>query len=89
MRFSDFKIEIRQPKAGAHHAQLRPGGRIFLINPLTGLPCAPQAAARAELLALTAGGTNTVGEFLACQVQSNSPICTEGAEGLDYVRNHR
>lgn len=61
----------------------------FLISPLTGLPCAPPAAARAELLALTVGGTNTVGEFLACQVESNSPICTKGAEALDTVRNYR
>ncbi|MFJ6418628.1 YbdK family carboxylate-amine ligase [Paeniglutamicibacter sp. NPDC091659] len=61
----------------------------FIINPITGLPCAPPASARTELLELTVGGANTVGEFLACQVESNSPVCTEGAEALATVRNYR
>ncbi|GAA1496809.1 carboxylate-amine ligase [Paeniglutamicibacter kerguelensis] len=61
----------------------------FIVSPLTGLPCAPPAAARAALLALTVGGTTTVGEFLACQVESNSPICTDRAEALDTVRSYR
>lgn len=33
VRFSDFKIETRQPKAGAHHAQLRQEGRFFSSIP--------------------------------------------------------
>ncbi|MFF5794711.1 glutamate--cysteine ligase [Paeniglutamicibacter sp. NPDC012692] len=61
----------------------------FIISPLTGLPCEPPASARAELLALRVGGTSTVGEFLACQVESNSPICTDRAEALDAVRSYR
>ena len=54
----------------------------FIIEPLTGLPCAPPERARAQLLALTAGGTTTVGEFLACQVESNSPVFTARDEAL-------
>ena len=61
----------------------------FILEPLSGLPCAPPASARAELLALTAGGTGTRSEFLACQLESNSPICTERSEALAGAQTYR
>lgn len=61
----------------------------FVIEPLTGLPCAPPAHARDQLLALSVGGTKTVGEFLTCQLESNSPICIYGDEAISEVRTYR
>lgn len=61
----------------------------FIIDPLTGLPCAPTASARAALLALTVDGTSTTSEYLACQLESNSPIFTTGTEALTTVRAYR
>ncbi|GAA1496092.1 carboxylate-amine ligase [Paeniglutamicibacter kerguelensis] len=61
----------------------------FIVEPLSGLPCAPPASARAELLALTAGGTGTRDEFLVCQLESNSPICTERVEALAAAQTYR
>ncbi|MFJ6416316.1 YbdK family carboxylate-amine ligase [Paeniglutamicibacter sp. NPDC091659] len=61
----------------------------FIIDPRTGLPCAPPASARAELLALTVGGTSTSSEFLACQLESNSQIFTNGAEALIAAQTYR
>ena len=61
----------------------------FIIDPLTGIPCVPRASARAELLALTVGGTSTSSEFLACQLESNSPVFTHGADALIATRTYR
>ncbi|MFF5794617.1 YbdK family carboxylate-amine ligase [Paeniglutamicibacter sp. NPDC012692] len=61
----------------------------FIVDPYTGLPVAPPAAARAHLLALSVDGTRTVGEFLACQVESNGPVCTHGGEALASARTYR
>lgn len=61
----------------------------FIIEPLTGLPCAPPARARAQLMALTAGGSTTVGEFLACQLESNSPAFTARDEAITGIRGYR
>lgn len=61
----------------------------FIVDPLIGLPVAPPAAARTQLLALSVDGTSTVGEFLACQVESNGPVCTHGGEALASARTYR
>ncbi|MDQ0092496.1 gamma-glutamyl:cysteine ligase YbdK (ATP-grasp superfamily) [Paeniglutamicibacter psychrophenolicus] len=61
----------------------------FILEPLAGLPRVPIASARAELLALTAGGTRTHSEFLACQLEGIGPICTQGAEALESAQAYR
>ncbi|WP_411732858.1 YbdK family carboxylate-amine ligase [Paeniglutamicibacter sp.] len=61
----------------------------FLLDVFTGLPAAPSASARAEMLSLAVEGTTTQGEFFACQLESNSPVMETGQEALETVRAYR
>lgn len=61
----------------------------FLINPATGQPAVPRRHVHNELMAVVGGGTLTHPEFLACQVENSTPVCTTGAEALDAVAGAR
>jgi carboxylate-amine ligase len=61
----------------------------FILNAQTGLPAVPSAAVRAELLSITVKGTTSHGEFLACQLESNSPVFETGHEAIQAVCAYR
>lgn len=57
----------------------------FLIDPETGLPATPRRRVYNELMALDGGGSLTHPEFLTCQVERSTRICTTRAEALASV----
>ncbi|QXQ08808.1 YbdK family carboxylate-amine ligase [Paeniglutamicibacter sp. Y32M11] len=61
----------------------------FLLDSFTGLPTAPTPSTRAELLSLTVEGSTTCGEFLACQLESNSPVLQTGKDAFHTVHAYR
>ena len=61
----------------------------FLLNPDTGMPGVPDAATSAALLDIHAGGNSTASELLACQVESATPICSDGPSALAALREYR
>lgn len=61
----------------------------FLIRPETGLPAAPRHHLYNELMGVRGGGCRVNPEFLACQIESSTPVCTRGADALESVSEAR
>lgn len=61
----------------------------FLLHPETGLPAVPDAAASNMLMSINAAGNATQPEFLACQVESATPVCSDSAGALALLREFR
>ncbi|GAA4376025.1 glutamate--cysteine ligase [Paeniglutamicibacter cryotolerans] len=61
----------------------------FLIDPGTSMPILPDAETARILYGVEGGGSNTTAEFLACQVESATPVCVEAAEALASLRGYR
>lgn len=61
----------------------------FLIHPGTGSPAAPDQRTVANILGITAGGNSSHTEMLACQVETATPICTDGLAALASLREYR
>jgi carboxylate-amine ligase len=57
----------------------------FLIHPETGLPAIPRRHVYNQLMALNGGGSLTHPEFLSCQVERSTPICTTRDEAIELV----
>lgn len=57
----------------------------FLIHPETGLPAAPMRHVYNELMAVAGGGSIMHPEFMVCQVESSTPICTRREEAIESV----
>jgi len=61
----------------------------FVIDPATGCPAALTPADRETLLQVAGGGSETVPEWLQCQLESATPICSTGAEALASLGGYR
>jgi len=61
----------------------------FLLNPDTGMPGVPDPVASAALMDIRAGGNSTQSELLACQVETATPICSDGPAALASLREYR
>ncbi|WP_372698944.1 YbdK family carboxylate-amine ligase [Arthrobacter sp. JSM 101049] len=61
----------------------------FVIDPATGRPAALDTADREAMLQATGGGSATVPEWLQCQVESATPICSTGPEALASLTGYR
>ncbi|MFL4474415.1 YbdK family carboxylate-amine ligase [Paeniglutamicibacter sp. MACA_103] len=61
----------------------------FLVHPETRLPVVPGRRVHNELLAVAGGGNSVHPEFMACQVESSTPVCTRREEALEAVTSTR
>lgn len=61
----------------------------FLIDQRTGLPAIPDHESIRALHDVRSGGSNTSFEFLACQVESSTPICSDAPQALGSLRDFR
>ncbi|MBV1779745.1 YbdK family carboxylate-amine ligase [Paeniglutamicibacter sp. ABSL32-1] len=61
----------------------------FLIHPETALPAIPWRHVYNALMAVAGGGSRMHPEFMACQVESNTPICTRREEAIEAVSTTR
>ena len=61
----------------------------FLVHPGTGFPAVPDQSTIASILGITAGANSSHTEMLACQVETATPICTDGLEALASLREYR
>ena len=61
----------------------------FLLHPESGLPAVPDAATSASIMGIKAGGNSTQTELLACQVETATPICSDGTTALASLREYR
>lgn len=61
----------------------------FIIDPATGCPAALTPADRDTLLQVAGGGSKTIPEWLQCQLESATPICSTGAEALASLTGYR
>lgn len=61
----------------------------FLVDRRTGLPAIPSREQSRALTAITAGGGRTSTEWLACQMETSTPVLTDGSAALDSLRSFR
>lgn len=61
----------------------------FVIDPATGCPATLSPADRDALLQVTGGGSETVPEWLQCQLESATPICSTASEALASLTGYR